>query len=64
MKILNRSLRYNTNVYTVELEESDKNKSDVDLINECGSWKKSGPKGEVNRLSNNIAVVSIFTNKE
>lgn len=60
MKIINRKSLYNRVVYTVELDESDNNKSDYDLVRECDGWAKAPFGGRVTR-NGNIAEVHVYT---
>jgi hypothetical protein len=61
MKIISRSTRYNRDVYVVELDEGDVNKSNYDLIRECDGWAKAPFGGAVRRINDKTAEVSVYT---
>lgn len=61
MKIINRSTRYNRDVYVIKLEEKDVSKSDYDLIKECDGWGGAPFGGTVKRSADGTIEVHVYT---
>lgn len=61
MKIISKSTQYNRDVYMVQLDETDVNKSNYDLIRECDGWGQAPFGGAVSRNKHGTAQVIVYT---